>query len=136
MAKKRIKKRKIFTLIGCVLLFAGLMVFLFSGDNFVILQELFKKDVTKEEVRQSLENLGFKGYFTVGILSMLQVVLTVLPAEPTQVMAGVAFGLWKGGLICLAGVFLGNTIIYVLYKIYGDKLEEYFEKNAEFDFDY
>ena len=135
MAKKRIKKRKIFTLIGCVLLFAGLMVFLFSGDNFVILQELFKKDVTKEEVRQSLENLGFKGYFTIGILSMLQVVLTVLPAEPTQVMAGVAFGLWKGGLICLAGVFLGNTIIYVLYKIYGDKLEEYFEKNAEFDFD-
>ena len=135
MAKKRIKKRKIFTMIGFIVFFIGLMVFLFSGDNFVILQELFKEDVTKEEVRASLENLGFKGYFTIGILSMLQVVLTILPAEPTQVMAGVAFGLWKGGLICLAGVFIGNTLIYVLYKIYGDRLEEFFEKNAEFDFE-
>ena len=135
MAKRRLKKRKIFTLLAFTVLFIGLMIFLFSGDNFVILQDLFKKDVTKEEVRESLEQLGFKGYFTIGILSMLQVLLTILPAEPVQVMAGVAFGLWKGVLVCFAGVFLGNTLIYILYKIYGDKLEDFFEKNAEFDFD-
>ena len=135
MAKKRIKKRKIFTMIGFILLFIGLMVFLFSGDNFVVLQDLFKEDVTKEEVRASLEKLGFRGYLTIGILSTIQVLLTVVPSELTHAMAGVAFGLWKGSLICLAGIFVGNTLIYVLYKIYGDKLEEFFEKNAEFDFD-
>lgn len=133
--KKTSKQLKIILAIGFVLVFLGLMVFLFSGGNFAILQGLFKKDVSKEEVQEALGNLGFKGYFTIGILSMLQVVLTFLPAEPAQVMAGVAFGFLKGSAICLAGVIVGNTIIYVLYKIYGESLEEYFKKNAEFDFD-
>ena len=30
---------------------------------------------------------------------------------------------------------MGNSIIFLLYRIYGDKLEEYFTKNAEFDFE-
>lgn len=128
-------KRKIFTGLALLALLIGMLVFLFSGDNFIILQDLFKDDVTKEELREALGKLGFKGYFTIGILSMLQVVLTFLPAEPVQVMAGLSFGFLKGSLICLAGVFVGNTIIYILYKIYGNKLEEYFTKNAEFDFE-
>ncbi len=96
---------------------------------------MFRNDVTKEEIQASLSKLGFKGYFTIGILSMLQVVLTFMPAEPVQMMSGVAFGLWKGAAVCLAGVIIGNTIIYILYKIYGDKLSEFFTTNAEFDFD-
>ncbi len=135
MQTKKSKKVKIISAIAFVFIFLGLMVFLFSGDNFLLLQEIFKEDVTKEEVQDTLSKLGFKGYFTIGILSMLQVVLTVLPAEPVQVMSGISFGLLKGSLICLAGVFVGNTVIFILYKVYGEKLEEFFEKNAEFDFD-
>ena len=66
---------------------------------------------------------------------MFQVVLTFLPAEPVQVIAGLTFGFLKGGLVCLAGVFVGNTIIYILYRIYGQRLMEWFEHNAEFDFE-
>lgn len=134
MAKPRLK-RKIFTAIAFFFLFIGLMVFLFSGDNFEVLKELFNNNLTKDEIQTTLGKLGYKGYITIGILSMLQVVLTFLPAEPVQVMSGVAFGLWKGGLICLTGVFVGNIVIFILYKIYGDKLNDYFHKNAEFDFD-
>lgn len=117
-------------------IFVALMIFLFSGDNYKIVAEIFKEDVTKEEVRESLSSLGWKGYITIGILAMLQVVLTFLPAEPVQVMAGVSFGFLNGCLICLAGVIVGNTLIYIAYKIYGQKLTEYFEYNAEFDFEY
>ena len=135
MARKQKKKLKIFTAIASILLLAGLLVFLFSGENYVILQDMFRKDVTREELQDSLSGLGYKGYLTFGLLSMLQVVLTFLPAEPVQVMAGISFGFLKGALICLAGVFVGNTILYVLYRIYGDRLEAYFIKNAEFDFE-
>ena len=132
--KKRKIKRKIFTALGFLALLIGLGFFLFSGDNRVILMEMFQDDITKEEIQESLSRLGFKGYFTIGILSMLQVILTFMPAEPVQMMAGVSFGLWKGAGVCLAGVVVGNTIIYLLYKIYGDKLSEFFTTNAEFDF--
>ncbi|MBQ7924007.1 MAG: VTT domain-containing protein [Clostridia bacterium] len=134
MAKKLRRKRKIFTALGFLALLVGLAFFLFSGDNRAILSELVRDNVTKEEIQESLGDLGFKGYFTIGILSMLQVILTFIPAEPIQMMAGVAFGLWKGAAICIVGVMVGNTIIYLLYKIYGDKLSEFFTTNAEFDF--
>ena len=137
LAKKKTRKikRKIFTALGLVTLLVGLAIFLFSGDNFIILQKLFRDDLTQEQIRELLGSLGYKGYLTMGTLSFLQVVLTFIPAEPVQVMAGISFGVWYGGLICLAGVFVGNTVIYILYKIYGEKLERYFKKNAEFDFD-
>lgn len=134
MENKKLKL-KIYAALVFVVLLIGLMFFLLSGGNIKIIQEVFKKDVTKEEVRESLEQFGWKGYITLGILSMLQVVFTFLPAEPVQVISGLSFGLWKGGLVCLSGVFLGNTIIYILYKIYGERLTEYFEQNLEVDFE-
>ena len=129
-------KRKIFTGLGLLFLLALTLFFLFSGDNVQILKELFKDDVTKEEVQAHLSELGWRGWVGFGGLSMLQVILTFIPAEPVQVMAGISFGIWKGGFICLFGVFVGNTVLYVMYKIYGQRLTDYFSTNAEFDFDY
>lgn len=133
--KSKQKKLKIYTAIAFILVLIGLTVFLLADGNIKILQEVFKEDVTKEEVRTSLAQFSWRGYITLGILSMFQVVFTFLPAEPVQVISGISFGLCKGGLICLSGVFVGNTIIYILYKIYGHRLTEYFEQNAEFDFE-
>ena len=131
------KKKKLKIYAGCLfaVLLIGLMTFLLWGENVEILKEIFKEDVTKEEVRASLSEFGWRGYITFGILSMLQVVFAFLPAEPVQVVCGVSFGFWIGCVICTVGVIFGNTIIYVLYKIYGDKLADFFQENTELDFD-
>ncbi len=129
------KKLKIWLAVAFVAIFVGLMFFLFSGDNALILRSLFREDISREELRAALSSLGVKGYVTIALLSMLQVVFTFVPSEPVQVLSGMSFGFWKGGAICIAGVVLGNIIIYVLYKIYGQKLTEYFENNVEFDFE-
>lgn len=134
--KSRKIKRKIFIGLAFLAIFVGLAFFLLSGENIEIVKELFKPDITKEEVQDTLSRLGFRGYITLGILSMLQVVCAFLPAEPVQVMSGISFGLWKGALICLAGVIVGNTLIYIGYKIYGQRITNYFQTNAEFDFEY
>lgn len=137
MGEKKLKKKtklKILSTILFVFALIGLLFFVFSGENSIVLKEIFNTNITKEELRESLSSLGIRGYICIAILSMLQVVLAFLPAEPVQVMGGLAFGLLKGGLACLVGVFLGNTIMYVLYKFYGQNLTEYFETNAEFDF--
>lgn len=133
--KTRKRKRKILMGIAFLVIFAGLMLFLLSGENLEILKQLFKKNISTDEVREILSSLGIRGYITISALSMLQVVFTFLPSEPTQVVAGISFGTWRGLAACMAGVTLGNMLIYFLYKIYGQKLTEYFETNAEFDFE-
>ncbi len=136
MAEKTSKKKlKIWLAIAFIAIFVGLMFFLFSGDNALILKSLFREDISREELRSTLSSLGVKGYVTIALLSMLQVVFTFVPSEPVQVLSGMSFGFWRGGAICIAGVVLGNIVIYVLYKIYGQRLTEYFENNVEFDFE-
>lgn len=134
MVKKSTKKWKIIGFMLFVLVFCGLLFFLFSGDNFDVLKEIFNTNATKEQIQDSIGKLGFRAYLVVGIISMLQVILTFIPAEPLHVISGISFGLWKGMAVCLAGILLGNTIIYILYKIYGTKLTDFFAENVDFDF--
>ncbi len=133
--KKKGKKLKIWLAIAFVLVLIGLVAFLLSGGNLAIIKSLFNGSTSKDEVQATLSKLGIRGYIVISVLSMLQVIFTFVPSEPTQVMAGVAFGFWKGGAACIFGVILGNIVIYVLYKIYGQKLTEYFATNVDFDFD-
>ncbi len=132
--KKNGKKLKIWMGLIFLAIFAGLIAFLLSGGNLAIVKSLFNSNVTRDEVRASLSQLGARGYVTIALLSMLQVVFTFVPSEPVQVMAGISFGTVRGGLTCIAGVVLGNIIIYVLYKIYGQRLTKFFDDNVDFDF--
>lgn len=131
MSKATLKK----ILIGAAFLlgFALLMVFLFSGENFDVIRALFQGDT--DRVIEELKDLGWKGVFVIVFLSMMQVVLTFLPSEPTQVLSGISYGLGWGLVWCMIGVTIGNTIIFVLYRIYGDKLDKYFHKNITVDFE-
>lgn len=132
MEKK--KNYKIWAGICFGLILVGLMVFLFSGENYEVLKEIFKGGQTKEEVREAIGKLGSRSYFVVLVLSMLQVVFTFVPAEPLHVISGISFGLWQGMAICFVGILIGNTIIFVLNKLFGAKLKNYFETNVDFDF--
>lgn len=135
MATQRKIKRKIFTAIGVLALVVGLFVFMFSGDNYEILLSLLNDDLSAEQFKETIRSFGIKGSVTLSILSMLQVVLTFLPAEPVQVLSGISYGFWHGAAICLVGVFVGNNIIYLLYRVYGEKLTDYFKKNIDLDFE-
>ncbi len=128
-------KFKILTAVILLLSFTGLTAFLLSGETLNILKRVFSDNVTAEEAQDLLSQIGWRGYITFGALSMLQVVFTFLPAEPAQVVSGISFGFWVGSAVCFAGVVIGNTVIYILYKIYGKRLTEYFQTNAEFDFE-
>ena len=135
MTKSATKKKKLIALFAFIAIFIGLLFFLFYGDNFQVLKEIFNTNATKEQVQDSIAKLGIRAYIVVFIISMLQVILTFVPAEPLHVISGISFGLWKGMAVCLAGILVGNTIVYILYKIFGSKLTDYFAANVNFDFE-
>lgn len=134
MLNKKTKIR-IAAICGFAVLFALLMWFLFSGGNFELLLSIFDGKHSRDEIRDKLAQFGFRGYITVTVLSMLQVVLTFLPAEPVQVLAGLTFGFPIGLLCCTVGVILGNSIIFALYRFFGDGIREHFVKNMHIDFE-
>ncbi len=113
----------------------GLFVFMFSGDNAEIVKSLFNDNLSEGEFKEKLQSFGIRGAVTLSLLSMMQVVLTFLPAEPVQVLSGIGYGFGYGFLICLIGVILGNTVIYILNKACGSKVSKYFHKNIDLDFD-
>ena len=134
MVKKN-TKFKIASGITLVIMFFLLGLMLFSGGNLQLLKSIFLEEHTNEELRDKLAGFGVRGYFTIALLSMLQVVIPVLPAEPVQVLGGLTFGFPIGLACCTVGVFLGNTVVYILYKTFGDKIREYFVKNLHLDLD-
>ena len=70
-------------------------------------------------------------------LMCFQVVVAVLPGEPIEIGAGVAFGAWQGLGLCLMGAALGSTIIFLFTKKLGIKLVEVFvplERSASSNF--
>lgn len=133
--KKKISKTKLFVVLGGLLLLAGILAFLLSNDNIFLVKEFFRKDITQEEIREIAQQFGVRGMISVGLLSMLQVVLMFLPAEPVQVVSGVSYGLWVGLGLCAAGVFVGNTLIYIAYKIFGGRMSAYYSRSIEIDWD-
>lgn len=129
------RKMKIFTALGCAVLLVLLTWFFLSDENIALLKSIFAERHRGEALQDKLSDLGFRGHFTVAVLSMLQVLIAFLPAEPVQVMAGLSFGFPVGLVCCATGVFLGSLIVYLLYLVFGDKLRDYFVKNLHINFE-
>ncbi len=127
------KKLKLIAALSMIPIVFLLGLFLFTEENIEILRRIFTHELTNDQIQEHLRALGIRGQITISILSMLQVIIAVLPAEPVQVLAGLTFGMWIGVLVCAIGVFVGNTLIFVLYKIYGDRMRDYFDKKLDID---
>lgn len=129
----RSKKLKLFSLLAMLPVVFLLGLFLFTEENVEILRKIFTHEMTNDQIQEHLAGLGIRGQITVSILAMLQVVIVVLPAEPVQVLAGLTYGLWIGVLACTIGVILGNTLIFILYKLFGERMRDYFDKKLDID---
>lgn len=57
---------------------------------------------------------------------VLQVVVAIIPGEPLEIAAGYAFGAVEGTLLCLAGIFIGSALIFLLVRRFGTRAIEVF----------
>ena len=128
-------KQKLLTVIGVAIILALLALLALSGGNLDLLKNIFSKELSNEELGEQLEELGWRGHLAITILAALQVTCTVLPAEPIQVLAGFTFGFPVGLVCCMIGVVLGNTVIYLLQKSFGDRVRGFFVKKLDLNFD-
>ena len=131
---KTMNKKKWIAAIAMIPVLFLLASYLLTSENIEIIRTVFSADMTGDQAQEHLSGLGIRGQVTIAIMAMLQVVLAFLPAEPVQIVAGLVYEFWIGTLICTIGVVAGNTLIYILYKIYGDRMREYFDDKLDIDF--
>ena len=79
-----------------------------------------------EELRTFLHEYGWKGYLILMGLQCLQVVIALIPGEVIELGAGYAYGAIRGTAMCLIGVAISSTLIFLLVKKIGISLVETF----------
>ena len=76
--------------------------------------------------RDWILSFGKWSYLVLFAIVYLQVVIAILPGEPFQIAAGLAFGPIVGSLLSTLGTLLASITTFLLTRIFGYKLIEFF----------
>ena len=110
MKKERVKNWLFFAYIVAILLFSVLLIpfvtSLKSEDGILALEETVK-------------SFGAFGIILIFIIQVLQIVVIIIPGEVIEFVSGAMYGTFFGFLIDIAGIVVGETIIYFIVKKLG-----------------
>ena len=79
-----------------------------------------------EDLRAFLDSYGWKGHFILAGIQFVQVMIPFFPGEVIEFGAGYAYGAIEGTLICLIGLSISSSLIFILVKKVGQSLVEIF----------
>ena len=125
--KNKIKNNIIKTFMFFLVITALVLLFFLFRDQIIEVIKLAKAG-DKEALREFIEAEGLKGAIIICILEAIQMVIVFMPAEIVQISAGVSYHIWFALPLCMLGVFLGATFIYIIVNVI--KYEGNFSKKA------
>lgn len=76
--------------------------------------------------RDWVQEYGIWGKLLFVGMVILQVIVAIIPGEPLEIGAGYAFGAVEGTLLCLIGIVIGSTLVFLLVRKLGIRLVEVF----------
>ena len=111
--KKKFKFLKIILVILSIIVFVGLIAYLFP-----VMKNLSTHE-GQEAFKQRVDESGLYGFLSLLGLQIAQIILVVLPGEPLEVLAGMCYGAVGGTIFILFSVFITTTILFWLVRKYG-----------------
>lgn len=66
-----------------------------------------------------VSNLGVWGVVGLFAIQVLQIVVAFLPGEPVELVAGTLYGALGGLVICLVGIVVGSTLVFLTVRRLG-----------------
>ena len=88
-------------------------------DLLPLLKDVVAHITDEQVVTRDIYNYGWKGIFILAMLQAVQVITTVFPAQAVQILAGLTYGLFKGMLISVVGLVIGNALVFILIRRFG-----------------
>lgn len=121
MGRMTEKHRKVMSIAAvAVLVLFLLAVTVFLGKPLLAFFE------DPQSFRVYVEEKGWGAGLIFTAMVVLQVIVALIPGEPLEIAAGVAFGSLEGTLLCLAGIAIGSTVVFLFVRRFGVKLVEVF----------
>ena len=128
MSAKSLRSKRILAVISVVV-----VVTLVTALAFFIWKGFENNIKTPEAFKEYIEGFGWKGYLVAIGIQMLQVAVALIPGEVVEIGAGCAFGWFGGTVICLAGVAIASSAVFLLTKKIGIKMVELFVDPSKID---
>ncbi|MBP3377270.1 MAG: TVP38/TMEM64 family protein [Clostridia bacterium] len=103
-------------------LYVGLcaLIFIYIGKPFVKMLD------EPGRFKEWIASHGLWGYLIYFFMTVLQVFVALIPGEPFEIAAGYAFGAFWGTVLCMAGILVGQTIVFFLIRKFGTKILDLF----------
>lgn len=117
---KALFRRRVATVVSLVVVL--LLLVLITWAVCVKLKEIG----TPEDFGAFIDSFGVWGVVVGLLIQMLQVVVAFIPGEVVEVGLGSAFGALWGTIICISGVAVASSLVFMLTKKYGIRMVELF----------
>ncbi len=120
--KERLRRIVLIASIALILVVMGLIGY-FVG---VPLVKEFRE--SPETFRAYVDEHGLLGPLLMIGITMMQVVVALLPGEPFELAAGFVFGWVEGSLLCMIGIVVASSLVFLMVALFGRKVVELFFK--------
>ena len=72
-----------------------------------------------QKFRDWVDSHGIWGMLAFLGMQVLQIIVAIIPGEPLEIGAGYAFGIVEGTLLCMLGILIGSTLIFLFTRKFG-----------------
>lgn len=110
-------KRTLICVFGILLL--GVVGY-YAYKYFPLFMSFFKEE-SRDKLVEYIQDKGFIGVLYFIGLQIVQVVVSFIPGEVTEVTGGIIYGAWLGYFYCAIGVLAGSILMYYVVKFFGRK---------------
>ncbi len=133
MAKtvKKIGKNTLILLAIIVIAFMGYIIYKAYGPKIMELIMLLEHGNQDELTAYLAAQSTFGGFVVLWLICVLQVMTVVFPSMVIQVAGALIYGWWKSFIVCWIGFVSGNTIAFLLGRMFSKSLTSIFNKNEK-----
>ncbi|MCL1952659.1 MAG: VTT domain-containing protein [Oscillospiraceae bacterium] len=97
---------------------------------YPLAKELIADTGDETRVVHYIESYGVRGVPILLGLEALQIIVAFIPEAAVNVLSGLCYGVWWGALISIAGIVLGNVLVFVALRQLKHLFEPFFRKKA------
>ena len=127
-AEKAQRRRKAVALLSLIL-----VLILCLGLTWVLYRKLKAVGGTPEDFKSFIDTFGVSGWLVALGIQVLQVIVALIPGEVVEIGMGYAFGAVQGTVLCMVGVAIASTMVFLLTKRFGVRLLELFFPREKID---
>ncbi len=124
----RQRRRRVITTVSLVVI-----VLLVLALTWGLYRQLQRIGSTPADFKSFIESFGFAGVLVALGIQILQVIIALVPGELVEIGLGSAFGALQGTLLCMLGVALASTMVFLATKRWGIRLVELFFPTEKID---